>query len=264
MKEFIKRFKEDPRNNMFFAEVPTQPGLSVDEIAELRFNESTLYLPDHLYSPANAAALTKLNYLLVHMKHDCGLSPSKAHFLVKALLAFFLLAGLILSCHTGTGGCVFMDDLSRAVQQFCPGSGSSGAFSNPTPPPGNSGGAYIVPITQQREGERPAETPQLFITDVVSQFLLEYRNRPEVIKEFPWLMGKNHETLVSDFFRENLDIGGKTEKEILDLSKLMLRKKEREPLFKSHFDRISPDPEEISKNNQSKERGLHNNPRKSL
>ncbi|YP_011049875.1 ATP synthase subunit 6 (mitochondrion) [Bidens hawaiensis] len=50
--------------------------MSVDEIAERSFNESTLYLPDHLYSPANAEALTKLNYLLVHMKHDFGPQPA--------------------------------------------------------------------------------------------------------------------------------------------------------------------------------------------
>nr|YP_010352611.1 ATP synthase F0 subunit b [Bidens parviflora]UIR98964.1 ATP synthase F0 subunit b [Bidens parviflora] len=160
------------------------------------------------------------------------------------LLAFFLLASLVLSCHTGTGNYVFMDDLSRAVQQFYPGSGSSGAFSNPTPPPGNSGGVYIVPITQQQEGERPAETPQLYIVSVVSQLLLEYRNKPEVIKEFPWLINKNHGTLVKDFFRENLDIETKTETEILDLTKFLLNKKQHEPLFKAHFDHISP--EEIS------------------
>ncbi|GJR62149.1 hypothetical protein Tco_0115695 [Tanacetum coccineum] len=50
--------------------VPIQIGLSTDEMAKRSFEESTLYIPEDLITPANNEALTKLNYLFVNMKHD--------------------------------------------------------------------------------------------------------------------------------------------------------------------------------------------------
>lgn len=111
-----------------------------------------------------------------------------------------------------------MDELSRAVQQFLPGSGSGGAFSNPTPPPGNSG-VELVPITQN-EGERPEmpPTPKKRMLSVVDRRLWEYRNNPQVIQKFPGLVYKDHRSMVHHFIENNLEIESKPDAEIAELA----------------------------------------------
>jgi hypothetical protein len=157
-----------------------------------------------------------------------------SHFLVKLLAIFLLLAGLVLSsCHTGTGNYVFMDELSRAVQQFYPGSGS-GVFSNPTPPPGNSG-VELVPITQQ-EGERPEMTPKRKLFAVVDRQLREYRKNPVVVQEFPWLIYKDHKSMVQHFISNNLEIEMLPDAEVVKLADHFDRKDRSGPAFKAYLD----------------------------
>lgn len=75
MKDFIqywqKKMVRTPGNESgFFEREPIPSGLSSDERVARSLEESTLCVPDDLIDPTNNAALTKLNYLYLHMKED--------------------------------------------------------------------------------------------------------------------------------------------------------------------------------------------------